>query len=149
MESSNRSKRPGERLRRDILVIGSALLIMAATAELSFGNPDYLAAFNAQYGTAVTDKFGCQVCHTRPPALNPYGNDYLYSGHNFSAIEFLDSDGDGSTNIVKINAVTNPGDAAGRQRAVAGTARPTAEGSATPSTSTSLGKPVASPEGSD
>ncbi len=137
MESSNWSKRFGGRLRREVLMIGSALLMMAATVGLSFGNPGYLTAFNEQYGTAVTDKFSCQVCHTTPPALNPYGNDYLYSGHNFSAIEFLDSYGDGSSNIANINAVTNPGDAASHQRAVVGTTAPTVERSITPSMSTS------------
>ena len=120
MESSNRSKRFGERLRKDIIVSGSALLMMAATVGLSFGNPGYLAAFKAQYGTALTDKFSCRVWHTTPPALNPYGSDYLYSGHNFSAIEFLDSYGDGSANIAKISACRNPGGAASDQRAAGG-----------------------------
>ncbi len=137
MRSSNRSKRFGERLRKDVMMIGSALLVTAATVGLSYGNPGYLAAFNALYGTALTDKYSCQVCHTTPPALNPYGNDYLNSGHNFSAIEFLDSDGDGFTNIVEINAGTNPGDAASHPAAVADTTPPAAEGTITSSASTS------------
>jgi len=120
VESSNRSKRFGERLGKDILVVGSALLVMAVTIGVSSGSPGDLAAFKAQYGAAVTDKFSCRVCHTTPPALNPYGSDYLYSGHNFSAIEFLDSYGDGSANIVKINACRNPGGAASTQRAAGG-----------------------------
>ena len=65
----------------------------------------------------------CQWCHYKygydksgdiTATLNPYGKDYLAQGRNvaaFKAIETKDSDGDGFTNIVEINAVRYPGDA--------------------------------------
>ena len=65
----------------------------------------------------------CQWCHYKygydksgdiTATLNPYGRDYLAQGRSAAAlrtIETLDSDGDGFTNIVEINAVRYPGDA--------------------------------------
>lgn len=71
------------------------------------------------------DKFvslgSCQWCHHSygydgsgniVDTLNPYGMDYLVNGRNeqaISAIEGLDSDGDGYTNIAEINALRYPG----------------------------------------
>ena len=82
---------------------------------------------------------GCEVCHARSMAgapgqanvcdtchaltdygrksgnkLTPYGMDYLKHGRSaaaLAAIEKLDSDGDGASNIEEIAALTNPGDA--------------------------------------
>ena len=51
----------------------------------------------------------CRACHTNVPALNAFGQAYQNSGYNFSALEQLDSDGDGWTNIDEIQAVTLPG----------------------------------------
>jgi hypothetical protein len=71
----------------------------------------YLAAARAQYPTiAGTALDGCSLCHTSVPNRNPYGADYKSHGHNFTAIELLDSDGDGFDNITEINAHTFPGD---------------------------------------
>ena len=53
----------------------------------------------------------CAVCHTSIPAVNPYGADYGSHGHSFAAIELLDSDSDGYTNLQEIEALTFPGDA--------------------------------------
>ena len=65
----------------------------------------------------------CQWCHYKygynksgdiVATLNGFGKDYLAQGRNkaaFLAIEAKDSDGDGFTNIVEINAVRYPGDA--------------------------------------
>ena len=56
---------------------------------------------------------------------NNYGNDYSSHGHNFQAIEQLDSDLDGWSNLAEINAATWPGDASDH---------PTAGATATPPT---------------
>jgi hypothetical protein len=42
---------------------------------------------------------------------NPYGDDFLNSGNDFAAIENLDSDSDGFTNIKEISERTFPGSA--------------------------------------
>ena len=65
----------------------------------------------------------CQWCHYKygydkkgdiTATLNSFGKDYLAQGRNktaFKVIEAKDSDGDGFTNIVEINALRYPGDA--------------------------------------
>src|SRR3990172_10074439 len=59
-------------------------------------------------GTRLDD---CLLCH---PAgshqVNPYGRDYSRNRGDFGAIEGLDSDGDGFTNLAEILALTFPGD---------------------------------------
>ena len=61
----------------------------------------------------------CTFCHTPDGmGLNAYGEDYMAQGGHktgpaaFTAIEQLDSDGDGVSNIEEIIALTNPGDSA-------------------------------------
>ena len=84
-----------------------AMLVGVAVSALALSS--YLDLFNAQYGTTGTKLDSCNVCHTTVPALNPYGTDYAANGNNFVAIETIDSDGDGYTNIDEINAGTFPG----------------------------------------
>jgi hypothetical protein len=74
-------------------------------------------------GGKSTTMGSCQYCHAITGygkdttqyinTLNPYGRDYLNNGRSeaaLKAIESLDSDGDGFSNIVEINATTYPGD---------------------------------------
>lgn len=42
--------------------------------------------------------------------VNPYGADFGKNNHDFGAIEPLDSDGDGVSNINEIKAGSFPGD---------------------------------------
>ncbi len=89
-----------------ITVLGILTLVSGtALAETS-----YLNSFNARYGTSGTALDSCSLCHPSVPSLNGYGDDYG-SGHNFAAIEGLDSDGDGFVNLDEINARTLPGSA--------------------------------------
>ena len=74
-------------------------------------------------GGKSTTMGSCQYCHAITGygsntaqfinTLNPYGKDYLANGRSeaaLKAIESLDSDGDGFTNIAEINATRYPGD---------------------------------------
>jgi hypothetical protein len=70
-----------------------------------------MTSFNSRYGTAGTTIGACSVCHTTAPACNSYGNAFKSNAHNYATIEPLDSDGDGFTNIVEINAKAFPGNA--------------------------------------
>ena len=72
----------------------------------------YFSSFSSTYPGSGTASFSCSICHVPagPPARNPYGTAYANAGHNFAAIASQDSDGDGATNIVEINAGKNPGD---------------------------------------
>jgi hypothetical protein len=106
------------RTRWPALFLGGMLMVLAAAmAFLTQPGParakgSYLAAARAQYphivGTALDS---CTLCHTNVPARNLYGEDFKTHGHSFVAIEALDSDGDGYSNITEINALSFPGDA--------------------------------------
>jgi len=101
-----------------------AVWVVALTLVLGFtgiasADNGALADFNAQYpGNSYGNS--CSICHKSPPATNPYGRDLVKEGATannippatFVAVEGLDSDGDGFTNIEEINAGTFPGNRA-------------------------------------
>jgi hypothetical protein len=87
--------------------------LMLATPLTAHASPNYLTAFKKAYPVAKYPKVkkisSCKLCHTTAPALNPYGSDFASHGHSFTAINNLDSDKDGSTNLAEIKAGTWPG----------------------------------------
>ena len=86
-------------------------MTLANTAQPANAISSYLTAFETQYPAAVGSRIDtCNVCHTSPPALNPYGTAYQGAGHEFAPIESADSDGDGFSNLAEIMALTFPGD---------------------------------------
>ncbi|MDD5474151.1 MAG: DUF5667 domain-containing protein [Candidatus Methanoperedens sp.] len=93
------------------------ILLLLLTVAALYGVPSasayggYLNDFNKQYNTTGTRLDSCGVCHVAPAGgggLNPYGKAFKDAG-SFAAIESLDSDGDGFTNIAESNARTFPG----------------------------------------
>jgi hypothetical protein len=84
-----------------LFVIGSFGIAMA--------RPDFMDAFRSTYPNADPVLNNCNLCHTNVPALNPYGSDFRQGGQDFIAIEGLDSDGDGFTNIEEIDVGSFPG----------------------------------------
>jgi len=97
-------------------------LLALTIAVLSFSSnaysvPDYTTDFNNFYKT--TGEIGgstlgsCITCHNTVygSGKNPYGTDFG-KDHDFTAIESLDSDGDGFDNFSEIYANTFPGDPA-------------------------------------
>lgn len=109
--------------------IGIVIAVVAgliATAITAFALPNYRTTFTQTYspkaGTALASA-GCAVCHTKgaapsKTALNPYGADLAKQtardAAGFKAIEKLDSDKDGFSNLVEIQAGTLPGDPASK-----------------------------------
>lgn len=94
--------------RKMLTVIALGLFVAAFNAS---AKPGIRAAFKATYPNAkVSD---CLVCHANEDDYerNPYGQAVEDSGLNFKAIENLDSDGDGVSNLAEILAGTYPGDA--------------------------------------
>ena len=81
----------------------------------------YLSSFNTTYGTSSTALNTCNLCHPggNTSTFTSYANDYAANGHNFKTIESLDSDKDGATNLVEIQARTFPGDAKSKPAAPA------------------------------
>jgi hypothetical protein len=111
-------RRPARRVafrRLGAVPLLSALMSMAGFGFLvspALSKPEYLADFNKKYGTQGTKLDSCDTCHTTSQDadhLNPYGADVRKANHDYGAIEGLDSDGDGFTNIDEIKAGTFPG----------------------------------------
>ena len=102
-----------------------AMALMAASDAEAW--PNCTDVFAATYpGSTTENNGGCQTCHQSSGGggnFNVYGNDMLSNGAsgagpactgvNFAAvlaaIESLDSDGEGNSNLVEINANTQPG----------------------------------------
>jgi len=92
-----------------------ALVAMLLLAPQVMARPSYLSTFETTYPAAAGSRIdACNLCHNSPEggdARNPYGLSYDSSGRNFAAIENIDSDKDGWTNIQEIKSLTFPGDA--------------------------------------
>jgi hypothetical protein len=95
-----------------ILVIVTAVLLVHATTASA--TPTDLSVLEIQYPAIVGSKIdSCAACHTSSiPNLNSFGYAYKLNGRNASAlvaIQSLDSDGDGITNLQEFKALTFPG----------------------------------------
>lgn len=100
---------------RTALTIVVAVLFLCSVA---FATVAWYKTFTTTYkpkaGSALA-KAKCGVCHVKTTggALNPYGTALkgkAVTAASLKAIEKVDSDKDGKTNIVEIKAGTNPGD---------------------------------------
>jgi hypothetical protein len=97
-----------------IIKLMVVMAIVALGATSAYALPTYLSTFTSTYTAAAATLGQCVLCHIDPMGggpTNPFGTDFAANGHNFAAIQNLDSDGDGYTNIAEINALTWPGDA--------------------------------------
>lgn len=99
-----------------VAALTATVASFAAMSSPAQSTPDRLSDFNQNYGTDSTRLNSCMTCHTSGSGnasnVNPYGMDFAKSNYDFAAVETLDSDGDGFTNIDEINARTFPGDPA-------------------------------------
>jgi len=133
-------------MKRVIWITFLGAVLGVGSSSPAYALPAYLDQFNTQYGTAGTVLDTCRLCHSSASPgttdLNPYGTAFRNSGHNFVTIEPLDSDGDGFSNIVEINARSFPGDPSSTPTTPSDTTPPTVTGFTIPSTSTSLTVPI-------
>jgi len=105
----------------------------AGIATGAWAKPAFLQDARDFYPEIVGTKLdSCTLCHisTNPPAWNDYGNDYGDHDQDFAAIESLDSDGDGVSNVDEIADGTFPGNATD---SLGGTGTTEGEGEATAS----------------
>jgi Bacterial Ig-like domain len=122
----------GNSRRSVTILLSSAVLVIAvvlAAGGTAYAVSGYLTAFEGAYPAAVGTRIdACLLCHVNAnpnqgSARNPFGSAYSSGGHNFdAALEALDSDGDGFTNLEEITALTFPGDASDFPAAVDNTA---------------------------
>ena len=96
------------------LVVFGGFLAFARWSTVLANTPDINSVHTRYPGMVGTRIDSCSLCHTSSiPNLNPYGMAYRSSGRTpaaLAAIESLDSDGDGYTNLQEITALTFPGD---------------------------------------
>lgn len=99
-------------------VIVSVMLLGAAAYALPTDANIFKTLYTPKAGSKLATA-GCLVCHAKAPFtktdLNPYGKDLAkqakpLTAASFKAIESLDSDKDGVSNLKEIQAGTLPGD---------------------------------------
>ncbi|HEY6073239.1 MAG TPA: Ig-like domain-containing protein [Anaerolineales bacterium] len=98
----------------------SILIALIFHSNTALAKGSYLTSFTTKYpATAVSKLNSCNVCHGSggTSTWNPYGQAIRSTAGaditaRITAVEGLDSDGDGFTNIAEITALTYPGDPA-------------------------------------
>ena len=105
-----------------VRVAGAVIVAVALLAAVAYALPTDAATFKTLYSPKAVSKVaaaGCLLCHDKAPftktGLNAYGKDLAKqakprSAASFKAIENLDSDKDGVSNLKEIQAGTLPGD---------------------------------------
>ncbi len=157
MQPSSNKKERKSKIPIIFIACGAFVLAIAAGLLLSrptpvSATPSFLGLAEAQYPFIVGSRIDtCDLCHVPNsiPNLNAYGTDFLNHGLNAAAlvaIENLDSDGDGFTNIQELHAFTFPGDPNNKPPAntAAPTSLPTTAPSNTP-TNTPTSVPTTAP----
>jgi hypothetical protein len=92
---------------RSRILLAAAFFICSLVIGYAYNS--YMNAFNDTYpASPFVDN--CNVCHTGGSNLNSYASDFASHSHSLTAVADLDSDGDGFSNLVEINAGTFPGD---------------------------------------
>jgi hypothetical protein len=122
MNSVKPSPRSGKGLPVALMVIGSLVIagmyfwLHQAVSPVSANSSD-IALAESTYPNIVGSRIDtCVLCHTSSiPSLNPFGAAYKSNGRgsaaSLHAIEGIDSDGDGFTNLQELTALTFPGNA--------------------------------------
>lgn len=128
-------------MRRKILTSVMSVLLSMVGFGIAYGLTGYRNTFNSTYGAAAATLGQCVLCHpvgggNNAGNQNNFSRDFASNGYSFAAIENLDSDGDGFTNIQEITALTFPGDAASHP--VVDATAPTVTSFSVPATSASL-----------
>ena len=137
-------------LRKLIYLLVLAPILFLTSSGTAFALSEYTTAFSTNYQAAYQAQHPgqsltisvCNLCHVAagPPNLNSYGDAYFNSTFNFAAIEALDSDGDGFSNLTEIMAYpeTYPGDALSFPATAADTTAPTVTAFTIPTTASTL-----------
>lgn len=111
MSGSTTTRLPRPSVLAALLLVLFLAVVLFASAGSAVAKSGFLGDFNALYGTAGTPLDSCSLCHPSVPGLNGYASDWKSNGKSFAAIEGMDSDGDGFSNLQEIQALTMPGDA--------------------------------------
>lgn len=151
------------------LIVGASLAPLVTLTLLAYrpaaATEGMMRAARTAYPAIVNTRLDtCDLCHIGSNyAVNAYGRDYNRNRRSFTAIEGMDSDGDGFTNLAEIQALTFPGRAddfpvvtptptGGATATQSATATPSTPASATPSPTnhpsiTTTPRPTVTPTG--
>ena len=87
------------------------LSVVTLSPGFALATDTYLNAARQRYPRIAGTRLDtCSLCHSAGSSLNSYGQAFRNSRHDFAAVEPLDTDGDGFTNVAEINALTFPSD---------------------------------------
>lgn len=95
----------------------AALLTLLLWPQAVWAFTNYLTNAQSQYPALKGSRIDtCTLCHQTDaanwPSLNVYGQAFGNNGHDFTAIENLDSDGDGYSNLTELTDHSFPGNPA-------------------------------------
>jgi hypothetical protein len=92
--------------------VAAVIVLVTAGSLTAYAQPRFLRQFTSKYPHVANTKLGdCATCHAKQPgSLNAYGKALRDSTLRFAAVERLDSDRDGVSNVKEIEAHTFPGD---------------------------------------
>ena len=86
------------------------LAVVGLCCTAAHAKNEYLFAAGLKYpDITTTSLYDCSLCHASGDNRNPFGQDFEASDHNFDAIENVDSDHDGFSNVTEIDRLTWPG----------------------------------------
>lgn len=92
--------------------IGAILCAVLAISTPVVAKTSYLSDAKTAYPSITATRLdSCSLCHSSGSSRNSFGTAFGNAGHNIKAIENLDSDSDGITNLVEITDLTFPGNA--------------------------------------
>lgn len=107
------------RLGQRLIVTGLVLAGLLLAVSMTFALNQYLKSWEDHYPGSATAAAGCDLCHgTSTNNLNSYGKDLCLAFEGevpadinaaLAAIDFLDSDGNGDSNLAEIMAGAQPG----------------------------------------
>lgn len=93
-----------------LLTMGTSLMVLPLPEVQA--KPRFLAGARARYPQLADSRLDtCNLCHLNGggSSRNPFGEAFAANGFSLAAIESLDADRDGYTNLQEFKALTFPG----------------------------------------
>ncbi len=128
------------------LIVAAIGVILVVGNDRAAATSSIMSSFVSRYSPS-SKLASCTTCHNGTPSistLNPYGRALMNAGVSFAAIESVDSDGDGVSNLAEIQAGTFPGDASDKPATTTTTASTTTTTASTTTTTASTTTTTAS-----
>ena len=119
---ASRSRRAGWFVSLASLILMTGAMLILLPSQTAQAKPKFLASARARYPQLADSRLNtCGLCHRNGggSSRNAFGEAFASNGFSLVAIEHLDSDGDGYTNLEEFKALTFPGNPKDFPRSVA------------------------------